>query len=220
MAPEPRVALITGAGRGIGRAVALRLAARGMHCVLTSRTPGGLEETDDLIAASGAPRATLLPLDLGDGAKVDLTGPSLLRRFGRLDVLVHTAATVVVPAPLVHLRDTDWDRILRVNVTGTMRLLRTVTPLLRASQRGRAVLLTCSAGKPQPYHAAAMAAAGAVEGLFRSWEAEMADCPGFRAWLKDPGPVATRNRTFTFPAEDQCCLQSADKVAASLAELC
>ncbi|MFT9093249.1 MAG: SDR family oxidoreductase, partial [Gluconacetobacter sp.] len=123
------IALITGASRGIGRATALALAEAGAHCILTARTPGGLEETDDLITRRTGRPATLLPMDLRDGAAIDALGPSIAARFGRLDVLVHCAAMLGVLTPVTHMRDTDWDTTLAVNTTAAWRLIRTTAPL-------------------------------------------------------------------------------------------
>lgn len=215
------VALVTGASRGIGRAVALALAARGVRCVVTARTVGGLEQTDDLMAAQTGHRATLLPLNLQDGASVDRLGPSLAERFGRLDILVHCATTFATPTPVAHILDKDWDRMLAVNLTAVLRLLRTTTPLLRQAPAGRTVFpLNGDMNRPAAFHATAAACQAGMEALVRSWRQEMADCPGFAAHLFDPGPTATRLRAQAFPAEENAGLARPEDVAARLLPFC
>src|ERR1700712_2003388 len=136
-----RVAMVTGASRGIGQATAIELARRGAHVVITARTQGGLEETDDAIRAVGG-AATLLPQDLADGDAIDAWGPSLYERFGRLDVLVHAAAVLGKLTPAGHIMMKDWDAVMAVNLASALRLIRIADPLLRAAPAGRAVFLT------------------------------------------------------------------------------
>lgn len=145
------VALVTGASRGLGAAVAIALAHAGAHLVLTARTQGGLEETDDAIRAAGG-SATLLPVDLLEGETLDAIGPSLYRRFGRLDVLVHCAAVLGKLTPTGHIQPKDWEETVGVNLTSAWRLIRTCDPLLRAAPAGRAVFVTDSrAREPRAY---------------------------------------------------------------------
>src|SRR3954453_3334970 len=132
------VALVTGASRGIGAAVAVELARHGAHVVITGRTQGGLEETDDAVRAAGS-TATLLPLDLMEGEQIDAIGPTLFQRFGRLDVLVHNAATLGKLTPVGHIQPADWADVVGVNLTASWRLIRTCDPLLRLAAAGRAV---------------------------------------------------------------------------------
>src|SRR3712207_3205271 len=137
------VALVTGASRGIGAAVAVELARLGAHCVLTARTQGGLEETDDAIRALGGDGATLLPLDLAKQAeKIDMLGPSIVERFGRLDVLVHAAGVLAKLTPVAHIQPRDWQEAVAVNLSACWRLIRSCDPPLRAAPAGRAVVLT------------------------------------------------------------------------------
>ena len=124
------IALVTGASRGIGAATAIELARLGAHVVITARTQGGLEETDDAIRAAGG-SATLLPLDLAEGEQVDAIGPSLFQRFGRLDVLVHNAGALGRLTPVAHILPDDWADVTAVNLTAAWRLIRTCDPLLR-----------------------------------------------------------------------------------------
>ena len=138
---EGRVALVTGASRGIGAAAAIELARLGAHVVITARTQGGLEDTDDAIRTAGG-TASLLPLDLAEGEQLDAIGPSLLQRFGRLDVLVHAAGALGRLTPVGHIVPKDWASVVAVNLAATWRLIRTCDPLLRLAETGRAVFVT------------------------------------------------------------------------------
>src|SRR3954470_22026510 len=145
------VALVTGASRGIGAAAAVELARHGAHVVITARTQGGLEETDDAIGALGG-TATLLTLDLLEGEQIDAIGPSIYQRFGRLDVLVHNAGALGRLTPVAHILPADWADVIAVHLTATWRLVRTCEPLLRNAAAGRAVFLTTSrARQPKAY---------------------------------------------------------------------
>ena len=140
---EGRVALITGASRGIGAALALELAKLGAQCVLVARTQGGLEEVDDAIRAAGGKPATLLPFNLQKAEKdIDMIGPSIVQRFGRLDILVHNAGTLNKLTPVAHIEPRDWAEVMAVNLTASWRLIRSCDPPLRASDAGRAVFVT------------------------------------------------------------------------------
>ena len=215
-----RVALVTGAGRGIGRAVAIALARAGAHLVALSRTQGALEETDDLIRAATGRGATLLVLDLREGEAIDLIGPNLAARFGRLDVLVGAAAVLGRLGPLTHLPDHVWSELWAVNVTANWRLMRSTEPLLRASDAGRAVFLTDSvAAAPRAYWGPYGASKAALEHLVRTWAAELAITP-VKANLCDPGPVATRLRAAAFPGEDPTRLRKPEDVAPAIVSLC
>ncbi len=214
------VALVTGASRGIGRAVAIALARRGVHCVLTARSQGGLAETDDLIRAAGG-SATLLALDLLDGAAIDSLGPTLADRFGRLDMLVHAAASLGVLTPVPHMVERDWDRAWAVNVTASLRLIRTSAPLLRAAAAGRAVFLTDShARRPVAFWGMLGAAKAAMENLVLSWADECASEPRLRINLFDPGIVATRLRAQAMPGEDAAALARPEDVSEAIVSLC
>ena len=218
-----RVALVTGASRGIGRAAARALARAGAHCLLTARSPGGLEETDDLIRAELGPQAasTLLPLDLLDGAGIDAIGPTLASRFGRLDILVHAAASLGTLTPVGHIAERDWDRTLSVNLTASWRLIRTAAPLLAASPAGRAVFLTDShAREPVAYWGMLGAGKAAMENLVLAWADEMSGHGRLRINLFDPGIVATRMRAQAMPGEDASKLAHPDCVSAAILSLC
>lgn len=215
------IALITGASRGIGRATALALAEAGAHCILTARTPGGLEETDDLITRRTGRPATLLPMDLRDGAAIDALGPSIAARFGRLDVLVHCAAMLGVLTPVTHMRDTDWDTTLAVNTTAAWRLIRTTAPLLDRAPAGRALFLTDGhATRPASFWGMMAASKAAMEAVVLTWADEIGPDSALRVNLYDPGPVATRLRVQAMPAADLSALPRPEQAAAAIAALC
>ena len=216
-----RVALITGATRGIGAAVAVELGRRGVQCVLVGRTQGGLEETDDAIRAAGGLPATLLPLDLQKRAQdIDMLGPSIVARFGRLDILVHAAGVLAKLTPVAHIQPRDMEESLAINLSACWRLIRTCDPPLRAAEAGRAVILTDAvAAAPTPYWGLYGAAKAGMEHLVRSWAAETADTT-LRANLVDPGPVATQLRANAFPGQDPSLIAAPADVAPAIAALC
>ena len=208
------------ASRGLGAATAIELARRGAHVVITGRTQGGLEEVDDAVVALGG-SATLLPLDLADGEQLETVGPSLLTRFGRLDVLVHAAGALGRLTPVPHILPRDWDAVVAVNLHATLRLIRSCGPLLQAAPAGRAVFVTSGAARKQaPYWAAYGATKAAMEHLVLAWAAEVAAISPIRVNLFSPGPVATRMRAQAFPGEDAATLPRPEQVAPDLAALC
>lgn len=151
------LALVTGASRGLGAAVAIALAGQGTHVVIAGRDDDGLARTDDAIRAAGG-EATLLPADLARADVADAIGANIYERFGRLDILVHAAFMRVAPAPTGRIDDEDWSRGLAVNATATWRLIRTAEPLLRAARYGRAVVVTDAATASSPAYTAALSA--------------------------------------------------------------
>ncbi len=215
------VALVTGASRGIGAAAAVELARLGAHCVLTARTQGGLEETDDAIRGAAGGAATLLPLDLAKQAeKLDMLGPSVVQRFGRLDILVHAAGVLSKLTPVAHIQPRDWQESVAVNLSACWRLIRSCDPPLRAAPAGRAVVLTDSvAAAPRAYWGLYGAAKAGQEHLVRTWSAEVARTP-LRVSLFDPGPVATALRAVAMPGEDPAALRKPAEVAPAIAALC
>lgn len=213
------IALVTGASRGIGAATAIVLARLGAHVVITARTQGGLEETDDAIRAVGG-SATLLPLDLAEGAQVDAIGPSLFQRFGRLDVLVHAAGALGRLTPVSHIVPHDWADVLAVNLSAAWHLIRTCDPLLRTAEAGRAVFVTDQRARaPKAYWGAYGATKAGMEHLVLTWADEVRTTR-LRVNLFDPGPTATRLRTNAMPGEDPTTLPKPNDVAPSLAALC
>ncbi|MEA2775509.1 MAG: hypothetical protein QOF90_915 [Acetobacteraceae bacterium] len=213
------IALVTGASRGIGAAAAIELARLGARVVITARTQGGLEETDDAIRALGG-EATILPLDLREGIQIDVIGPTLFQRFGRLDVLVHNAGALGRLTPVSHILPDDWADVVGVNLSASWRLIRTCDPLLRQAPAGRAVFVTESrAREPRAYWGAMGATKAGMEHLVLTWAQEVATTT-VRVNLFDPGPVATRMRSNAFPGEDRSVLASPETVAPALVALC
>jgi len=216
---EGRVALVTGASRGIGAAAAIELARRGAHVVLTARTEGGLAETDDAIRALGR-QATLLPLDLLEAEQLDAIGPSLFQRFRKLDILVGNAGALGTLTPVPHILPADWAEVVGVNMTAAWRLIRTCAPLLLAAEAGRAVFVTSRiVHKPTAYWGAYGATKAGLEHLILSW-AEETRTTRLRVNLFDPGIVATRLRRAAMPGEDASALPKPEDVAPRLADLC
>ncbi len=216
---QGRVALVTGASRGIGAATAVELAKLGAHVVLLARTQGGLEATDDAIRAVGG-TATLLPIDLREGDKLDMLGPSLHERFRRLDILVSNAAMMgrVTPAPHIDMR--DWDAAMAVNATAALRLMRSCGPLLLAAPEGRALFLSSRIVlRPTAYFGIYGATKAAHHHLVMAW-AEETRSSNLRVNLVDPGAVATDIRTGAFPGEDRSAMPRPADVAPAIAALC
>jgi NAD(P)-dependent dehydrogenase (short-subunit alcohol dehydrogenase family) len=197
-----RLAVITGASRGLGAALARRFAAEGAHVVLVARTVGGLEEVDDTIRSAGGEPATLLPLDLAELDKVDALGPALYERFGRLDVLVCNAAVLKALSPVAYGDPGLWDPVLTVNLTANYRLIRTLHPLLRTGPAGRVIAVTCTPGHvPAPFWGAYGVSKAGLENLVAMYAAETAT-EAVRVNLVDPGPMRTRLRATAYPGED------------------
>jgi len=213
-----RVALVTGASRGIGHATALKLAAAGAHVVAVARTVGGLEELDDAIRAGGG-TATLAPLDLKDFAGIDRLGGTLHERYGRLDVLIGNAGILGPVSPLGHIEPSAWDEVLAVNVTANWRLIRSMDPLLRCAAAGRAVFLTSgSATNARAYRGPYSISKAALDVLVRTYAAETATTP-VRVNLFSPGPTRTRMRASLMPGEDPQTLPPPEQVAEKIVEL-
>ena len=216
---KDRIALITGASRGIGRAVVLALAREGAHVLLLSRARKALEEVDDRIRAQGG-KASLIPLDLADGKAIDTLGPTLYERFGRLDVLVGNAAILGRLTPLTHIPSEHWERTLAVNLTAYWRLIRTLDPLLRRSDAGRVIFVTSSgvAQQGRAYWAPYSVSKAALECLAKTYANETSDS-AIKVNLIDPGATATGMRAEAYPGEDQSTLRTPEEVAESFIAL-
>ncbi len=198
---KDRIAVITGASRGLGAAIARRFAAEGAHLVLVARTAGGLEEVDDAVRRAGA-NATLVPLDVTDYPALDRLGASLHQRYGRVDVLIGAAATLGTLTPIGHLDPPVWDRVMAVNVTAHWRLLRSLDPLLRASPSGRAIFVTDRvASEARAYWSAYAVSKSALETLAMLYANEVARTH-VRVNLVDPGALRTKLRAEAFPGEN------------------
>ncbi len=207
-----RIALVTGASRGIGAAVARRFAAEGGRLILAARTVGGLEETDDAVRAASGEGATLVPMDLCDGDTIDQLGLSLAERFGRLDVLVSNAGVLGQLSPVAHHAPDTWERLIALNLTANQRLIRSLDPLLRASDSGRAIFSTAEAAHTAPAYWGPYAASKAgLEALVRCYAAETRRTR-LRVNLLDPGPVATGLRSLAYPGEDTSRLPAPETV--------
>jgi len=202
---ENRLALVTGASRGIGRAVALAMAAEGAHVILVARTVGALEEVDDEIQKIGG-KATLVPLDLKDLDAIDRLGGMVYERWGKLDILVGNAGLLGILTPVNHIEPKEWDQVLAVNVTANYRLIRSMDPLLRRSDAGRAIFVTSGAAdKCKPFWGIYSATKAALNGIVKTWAHENEKTP-MRINLVSPGPVATAMRAKAMPGEDPATL--------------
>jgi NAD(P)-dependent dehydrogenase (short-subunit alcohol dehydrogenase family) len=214
-----RIALVTGASRGIGYWIAQKLAAAGAHVVAVARTVGGLEELDDAIRAAGA-SATLVPLDLKDFAGIDRLGAALNERYGRLDVLVGNAGILGPISPLGHVEPNAWDEVMALNVTANWRLIRSMDPLLQRAPAGRAVFLTSgAAANARAYRGPYSVSKAALETLVRTYAAETAST-AVRVNLFNPGGTRTRMRAALLPGEDPATLPHPEQVAEKVVPLC
>jgi len=212
---DGRIALITGASRGIGAAVARRFAAEGAQLILAARTSGALEELDDEIQAAGGLRPTLVPIDLADGELINQMGAAIHERFGRLDVLVANAGVLGGLRPVSHYSPDLWDEAIDINLSANWRLIRSLDALLRTSDAGRAIFVTSritTAIDGRPYWAPYAASKAGLEALVMSWAAELHKTH-LKVNLIDPGPVTTRMRTEAFPGEDPTTIASPEDVA-------
>lgn len=206
-----RLALVTGASRGIGAAVARRFAGAGAHVILTARTVGGLEEVDDAVRAAGG-QATLVPFDLRNGDKIDQLAAALYERFGRLDILVGNAGELGTLSPMGHIDPKIWQAAMDVNATANWRLIRALDPLLRLSEAGRAIFVTCAAARSfTPYWGAYAASKAALETIVRIYAGEVAKT-GLKVNLIDPGAVRTRLRAKAFPGENRNSLRTPEEI--------
>ena len=214
-----RIALVTGASRGIGYAAALTLARAGAHVVAVARTVGGLEELDDAVRGAGG-SATLTPLDMRDYAGLYRLGTALAERYGRLDVLIGNAAIAGVPSPLGHIEPKAWDETMAVNVTANWHLIRAMDPLLKRAEAGRAVFVTSGiVASARAYWAPYSVSKAALDVLARTYAAETSSTP-VRVNLFNPGATRTRMRALAMPGEDPMTLPTPDDVAAKILDLC
>ncbi len=214
-----RIAVITGASRGIGAAVARRFAAEGARLVLVARTVGGLEEVDDSVRGAGGEPAVLVPHDLRDGDGLDRLGASLFERFGRLDILVGAAGVLGMLSPLGHVTPKVWDEVMAVNVTANWRLIRSLDPLLRQAEAGRAIFATASAHiQGRAYWGPYAVSKAALESLVRCYAAELVKTR-VRANLVVPPPTHTSLRGHAFPGEDPGRLAAPEEVTETFVEL-
>ncbi len=207
-----RIALVTGASRGIGRAVALRFAKEGAHVVALARTQGGLEELDDEIRKATGKSATLVAENITDYEKLDQMGGALFQRYGKLDILVANAAVLGQLSPMPAYKPKMWDDVFAVNVTANWRLIRSLDPLLRASDAGRALFVTSNvARRPAMYWGPYAASKAALENMVLAYAAETAHTK-LKVNLISPGRVRTRMRAQAYPGEDPMTLPTPEDV--------
>lgn len=216
---EGRLALVTGASRGIGYWTALALAREGAHVIAVARTSGGLEELDDAIQAEGG-SATLVPMDLTDMPAIDRLGGAINERWGKLDILVANAGVLGVISPVGHVEAKVFDKVMAVNVTATWRVIRSVEPLLLKSDAGRALILSSAvAHTARAFWGPYAASKAAVETLARVW-AEETEKTALKVNSIDPGATRTAMRAQAMPGEDPETLPHPSEVAAKLVPLC
>lgn len=215
---EGKIALITGASRGIGRAVALRYAQEGAHVILVARTVGALEEIDDEIKAIGG-AATLVPMNLREFDKIDQMGQALYDRFGKIDILVGNAGVLGDMTPMAHLKVKMWNEVMDVNVTANWRLIRSIEPLLRQSDAGRAIFLSSGTTKgPRAFWAAYAVSKAALENMVQTWAMELGKT-NIKANLIDPGATRTRMRAQAYPGENPDTLKEPEVLTDLFVEL-
>src|SRR6201992_1080310 len=214
-----RIALVTGASRGIGHATALALAKAGAHIVAVARTQGGLEELDDEIRKHGG-SATLVPLSLTDFDGIARLGAALHERHGKLDILVGNAGVAGPSSPLGHIEMKPWNDVFAVNVSANFQLIRCMEPPLKNSDAGRAVFVTSgAASKAVAYVGPYAASKAALDTLVRVWANETATT-NIRVNLFSPGPIRTRMRATVFPGEDPLTLDTPEQVAEFIVPMC
>src|ERR1700749_234270 len=214
-----RIAVVTGASRGIGYATARALAKAGAHIIAVARTQGGLEELDDEIRKDGG-SATLVPLSITDSDGIARLGAALHERHGKIDLLLGNAGVAGPSSPLGHIDLKPWNDVIAVNLTANFQLIRCMEPLLRASDAGRAVFITAGSAQCAPgYRGPYAASKAALETLVRVWAAETASTP-IRVNLFSPGPIRTRMRALVFPGEDPMTLDTPEQAAEFIVPMC
>ncbi|HVY99508.1 MAG TPA: SDR family NAD(P)-dependent oxidoreductase [Dongiaceae bacterium] len=208
-----RIALVTGASRGIGRAVAKRFAREGAELVLIARTVGALEELDDEIRGINGRTSLLVPLDLREFDAIDRLGAALYARFGRLDVLVGNAGDLGTLTPIGHIEPKEWQRVLDLNLTANWRLIRSLDPLLRLSEAGRAIFVSSGAARrARAFWGTYAISKAALEMLVATYAEEIKQTK-VRANLIDPGRTRTGMRAQAYPGEDPMTLPAPDEIA-------
>ncbi|MBT4689723.1 MAG: SDR family NAD(P)-dependent oxidoreductase [Rhodospirillaceae bacterium] len=215
---KDRLALITGASRGIGAAIAKAYAAEGAHVILVARTSGGLEEVDDEINKIGG-KATLVPMDLADFDAIDDLGGQIFQRWGKLDILVGNAAMLGDLSPVSHIKPEVWQRAYDLNVTANYRLIRSMDALLRQSDAGRAIFLTSGASRSTPPYWALYASTKAALDAIAQVYAKETQKTAINVNLVNPGPTRTAMRATAFPGEDAAQLPPPSHLTETLIRL-
>ncbi|NIJ08367.1 NAD(P)-dependent dehydrogenase (short-subunit alcohol dehydrogenase family) [Sphingomonas vulcanisoli] len=214
-----RIALVTGASRGIGAATAQALGAQGAHVILVARTSGGLEETEEAIHAAGG-TATIAPVDLVDGDSIGRLAAAVQERWGKLDILVLNAAMLGTLTSVAQIDQKEFSRLLTLNVGAPQALLAAFDPLLRAAEHPRVIGLTSSVGsQPRPYWGGYGASKAALEMLLLSYAEELRNLRDLRVAIVDPGATRTAMRALAFPGEDPAKLKGPEIVGEAIARL-
>lgn len=215
---QDRLAVITGASRGIGRAVARAFAREGAHVILLARTVGGLEEVDDEIREAGG-KSTLVPVNLTDYEALDRLGATIHERWGKLDILIGNAGLLGQLSPVGHIEPKTWDDVMAVNVTANWRLIRSLDPLLQRSDAGRAVFVTSGAAvNCRPFWGVYSVSKAALDALVKTYAAEVSST-AVRVNMFNPGPVRTAMRAKAVPGEDPSTLPAPEEVAETFVPL-
>ena len=216
---QGRLALITGASRGIGAAMAKSFAREGAQLILVARTVGGLEEMDDAVRAEGAPPAVLVPLDLRQFDAIDQLGASLYERFGKLDVLVGNASILGALSPTSHIDPKVWQSVMDINLTANYRLIRSLEPLLKQSDAGRAIFLTSGAARGvRPYWGPYAVSKAGLEALVRNWAGELMKT-NVKVNLVNPGGTRTAMRAAAYPTEDPEKVKTPESITETFVQL-
>jgi NAD(P)-dependent dehydrogenase (short-subunit alcohol dehydrogenase family) len=213
MTDTKKLALVTGASRGIGAATAEMLAREGWHVIIIGRNETALAEVDDLIHKAGG-TATIAPFDLTDGDAIDRLGQAIGGRWGKLDALILNAADLGTLAPVPHLNLKEWDRLIAINLTANMRLIRALDPWLRQSAAGHVVAVTSSvASTPRAYWGGYAATKAALENLVATYGEEVKNISAIRTHIVDPGATRTKMRASAYPGEDPAKLKPPEDAA-------
>ena len=215
-----RVALITGASRGIGAAVAKQYAAEGAHVILTARTIAGLEEVDDAIqaASNGKAKATLVPLDLQDQGEIQKLGPAITKRFGKLDILVGNAGILGEITPVSQIDPENWQELIKINLTANWHLIRSLQSLLLVSDSGRAMFVTSGVAGGRAYWGSYAITKTALEAMVKTWAEEMTGT-SLKINLINPGAVRTTMRAKAYPGENPISLPKPDEITEVFVQL-
>ena len=216
---KDRIALVTGASRGIGRAAAKALAGEGAHIIASARTQAGLEELDDEIKAAGG-SATLVTMDVNDRPALPRLAEAIRERWGKLDIIVLNAGILGELTPISHMDEQIWDDVIATNLTAVFRMIHHLDPLFRQSDAGRAVLVTSGAASGRmPYWSAYAASKAGLDALGKSWAAELINTP-HRVNMLSPGRIATQMIGQAFPGIDKSTLPCPEDIANAFVQLC
>ncbi|MBT5767089.1 MAG: SDR family NAD(P)-dependent oxidoreductase [Kordiimonadaceae bacterium] len=218
---EGKVAVVTGASRGIGKATALALAKEGAHIIAVARTVGALEALDDEIKAVSGNAATLVPLDITDFDALDRLGGVIMEKYGKLDILIANAGFLADITPVSHLKPKTFDKLMNVNVTANYRLIRSLDPLLRAADHGRAVFMGSSnvARNPRHFWGGYATSKAALECLVKTYAQEI-ERSNLRVNILNPGPIRTAMRAKAAPGEDASKLDTPEDLMPLMMQLC